>query len=252
MKTKTFVSAVILLTGASVGAEQMKPRGPKEDARAAALMQEAAKSRYTWSPDVTVVSFRFTWARDGKSGSGTFRSEIHKRAGSTYSPEGSEALPEEVREHINSMIMHRTPPRHESAQRPAGSFAVLVEGDDRGPLLMTRGDAMLSTQRVKDGRMVQVNRTMGGKRFTIDVTRFEKTSDGRYYPADFTVTWWDAATGKKLEKQTYSTEGLYSVDGQMFPKAEKVVSDKSGKTSELAIRYSDVKVESGAHKQARK
>jgi len=91
---------------------------------------------------------------------------------------------------------------------------------------------------------VQVNRVMGGKRSTIDVTEFEKAPDGqRLYPAAFTVTWWDATTGKKLEKQTYTTQGFYLVDGQMFPKAEKVVSEKDGGTTTLTIQYSDIKFE---------
>jgi hypothetical protein len=103
---------------------------------------------------------------------------------------------------------------------------------------------MQSTQRVKDGKLVQVNRMMAGKRFTIDVTEFEKSPDGqRVYPAAFTVTWWDASTGKKIEKQHYTTHGFHLADGQMFPKSEKVVSEKDGKRSTLEITYSDIKFE---------
>jgi hypothetical protein len=110
---------------------------------------------------------------------------------------------------------------------------------------MTVGDRLHSTQRVKDGKLVQVNRTMGGKRFTIDVTEFEKTPNGRVYPSAFTVTWWDAASGNRTEKQVYSTQGFQEVDGQMFPKAERVASEKDGKTSNLEIRYSNVKFDMG-------
>jgi hypothetical protein len=129
--------------------------------------------------------------------------------------------------------------------------AIVVEDEDRGPLILTVGDPMQSTQRVKDGKLVQVNRMMGSKRFTIDVTEFEKAPDGqRVYPAAFTVTWWDAATGKKLEKQTYTTQGFYWSDGQMFPKAEKVVSEKDGKTSTLTIQYAEIKFEASRPRTA--
>jgi hypothetical protein len=57
-------------------------------------------------------------------------------------------------------------------------------------------------------------------------------------PCAFTVT-----TGTRLERETYTTQGLNTIDGQMFPKAEKVVSKKEGKTSTLVIRYSDIKFE---------
>ena len=54
---------------------------------------------------------------------------------------------------------------------------------------------------------------------------------------------WDAVTGKKVETQHYSTQGFHTVEGQMFPKAEKVISDKDAKTSVLEIKYSDIKIE---------
>jgi hypothetical protein len=59
---------------------------------------------------------------------------------------------------------------------PPGQQPECCSGE-HGPLIMTVGDPMQSTQRVKDGRMVQVNRAMGGKRFTINVTEFEKSPD---------------------------------------------------------------------------
>jgi hypothetical protein len=151
------------------------------------------------------------------------------------------------------MIGHRVPPAPGAPERPQPAAVVVVEDDERGPLLLTVGDPMQSTQRVKDGKLVQVNRVMGGKRFTIDVTRFDPAPDGhRFYPADFTVTWWEAATGKKVETQHYTTEGFHVVDGQMFPKAEKVVSEKDGKTTVLVIRYAEIKFEQAPPRSAAK
>jgi len=243
MKVQTWAVALLLLTGTCVWAEKMKLRS-FEDTRAAALMQEAFRSRYTWSPDVTAVAGKFTWStKDGQGGSGTFRSVLHQRHGFTIAAEGSVPVPPEVRDHISSLIMHRTPPAHGSEQQAGGPYAVLLEDDDRGALILSAGDPMLSSQRVKDGKIVQVNRRIGLRRFTIDVTRFEKSTDGRYCPADITVTLWDAMTGKRLEKQVTSTRGFFVQEGQMFPKAEKIVADKAGKTSELDISYSDVKFE---------
>ena len=142
------------------------------------------------------------------------------------------------------MIGHRVPPVPETAECPQPPAVIVVEDDEHGPLIMTMGDPMQSTQRVKDGKLVQVNRMMGGKRFTIDVTQFEKAPDGRrVYPAAFTVTWWDASTGKMVEKQHYASHGFYLAAGQMFPKSEKVVSEKDGKRSILEIKYSDIKFE---------
>jgi hypothetical protein len=231
----------VALAAAGVVRAQDKAATAKADPRAAALMEEASKSRYTWSQDATAVSGKFTWEMDGKAGGGTFRSVFHQRGGLKMSAEGSSETPEEVREHIGSMINHRVAPPATAAKKPAPAVVIVVEDEERGPLILTVGDAMQSTQRVRDGKLVQVNRVMGGKRFTIDVTDFEKLSDGRACPAAFTVTWWDAASGKKTEKQTYTTQGFQTVDGQLFPKSERVVSEKDGKTSTLEIHYSDVK-----------
>jgi hypothetical protein len=235
-----WMAGVVSLIGAGLRADD-KTAAAKGDPRAAALMEETAKTRYTWSPEMTSVSSKFTWHNDGKSGAGTFRSMFHQKGGLTFTAEGDSEVPKDVKEHIGSLILHRTPPAPGAAHRPTPAYVIVVEDEDRGPLIMTLGDPMQSTQRVKDSRMVQVNRVMGGKRFTIDVTEFEKSPDGHAYPSAFNVTWWDAPTGKKVEKQSYSSQGFNVVDGQMFPKAEKVVSDKEGKTTTLELEYSEVK-----------
>jgi hypothetical protein len=240
-----------LMVVSSLSRADTKADSPKGDTRAAALMDEAAKTRYVWSNGVTSVSGKFTWEKDGHSGTGSFNSVLHKRGGTTYTAEGTEQVPADVKEHIGSLIGHRTPPTAAAPKHNTPAYIIVVEDDDRGPLIQTVGDQMNSTQRIKDGKMVQVNRMMGGKRFTIDVTEFEKSPDGsHFYPSAFTVTWWDAGSGKKVEKQIYTTQGFYVVDDQMFPKAEKVVSEKDGKTSTLELRYSDIKFETARQKAA--
>jgi hypothetical protein len=230
----TIAAALCLIATALHAADKPKSQG---DPRAAALLAEASKTRYVWSPNVTAVTGSFTWETDGKSGSGTFHDVFHKRG-------GLQITGEEVKDHIGSMISHRIPPSS-SAKQPQRAAVIVVEDEEHGPLIMTLGDAMQSTQRVKDSKLVQVNRVMGGKRFTIDVNEFDKAPEGRVYPSAFTVTWWDAASGKRTERQVYTTQGLDTIDGQLFPKGEKVVSDKDGKTSTLEIRYSNVKFETG-------
>ena len=251
MKLHIGIVVAFWLAGTALWAADEKSAAPKGDPRAAALLQEAAKTRYVWSPEMSVVSGKFTWEKDGNSGAGTFRSVLHQRGGLTISAEGNGEIPADVKDHIGSMIMHRVGPAPGALERPQPASVILVEDDERGPLILTLGDAMNSSQRVKDGKLVQVNRLMGGKRFTIDVTQFEKSPDGeRVYPAAFTVTWFDSATGNKLEKQKYSTQGFHLVDGQMFPKAETVVSEKGDKTTNLVIRYSDIKFETLPSKAA--
>jgi hypothetical protein len=244
MKRYLWILGVLWLAGTTLHADDSKPAPTKGDSRAAALLQDAAKTRYTWSPDVTALSGKIVWEKDGQAGSGAFRSVLRKRGGLTITSESDPQVPADLKDHVASMISHRVPPAPGTAERPQSPSVIVVEDEERGPLILTVGDPMQSTQRVKDGKLVQVNRMMAGKRFTIDVTEFEKSPDGqRVYPAAFTVTWWDASTGKKIEKQHYTTHGFHLADGQMFPKSEKVVSEKDGKRSTLEITYSDIKFE---------
>jgi hypothetical protein len=228
-----------------VQASDDKDSAAKGDPRAAALMHEAMKTRYSWSPEITAVTGKVSWELNGQAGTANFRDQLHQRNGLTFTPDNSAQVPTEVKEHVGSMISHRSPPNPKSAKRAPAPQVIVVEDDERGPLIMTVGDPMQSTQRVKDRKLVQVNRTMGGQRFTIDVSDFEESPDGRFFASTWTVTYWDAASGKRVEKQTHTTQGFQSVDGQMFPKAEKLVTEKDGKTTTLDLRYSDVKFESG-------
>ena len=242
MKLHLWMAGFVWLTGTALQAADTKDSAG--DPRAAALMKEASKTRYTWNPEMVAVSGKITWEKDGNAGAGTFRSVLRQRGGLTITADRDTQVPSDVKSHVASMIGHRVPPAPGAAQRPQPASVIVVEDEDRGPLILTVGDAMQSTQRVKDGKLVQVNRVMGGKRFTIDVTEFEKAPDGqRVFPAAFVVTWWDAASGKRVERQNFTTQGFHVVNGQMFPKSEKVVSEKDGKKSTLEIRYADIKFE---------
>jgi hypothetical protein len=104
---------VALATARPVEADQPPAKG---DPRAAALLEEAAKTRYTWSPEVTAVSGKITWDQDGQAGAATFRSVLHKRSGLKLTSENGAKVPAEVRDHLASLIGHRTPPRSSAAE----------------------------------------------------------------------------------------------------------------------------------------
>jgi hypothetical protein len=233
----------LLTAGVVVADKNLAPA--KGDPRAAALMEESAKTRYTWDFDVTAVSGKVAWEAGGSSGSATFQSVLRQRGGFTIKGEGDAPVPSEVKDHVGSLISHRTPPAPAAKEQQPASYAIVVEDESRGPLILTLGDAMQSSQRVKEGKLVQVNRTMGGKRFTIDVTEFENAPGRRFCPSAFTVSWYDAKTGKKVETQAYTTQGFNLIEGQLFPKAEKVTTDKQGKNSVLELTYSDIKFTKG-------
>src|SRR5467141_901485 len=109
MKSHVGIAGMMWLIATSWGTAETKPTAPKSDPRAAALMQAAAKTRYTWSHDVTAGSGKLDWEKDGKSGAGTFRDVLRQAGGLTFSAEGGAEVPKEAQEHIGSMISHRAP-----------------------------------------------------------------------------------------------------------------------------------------------
>lgn len=249
MKRQGWIAAACLV---SMGYCATADDAPKGDPRAAALLKEASGNRYTWSPEVTTLSGKFTWKKDGKTVEGSFRHAFGKVHALTVNIMTDDAeVKRHLQSHLGSQISHRTPPMV-NADRPPVPSVIVVEDDGKGPLIMPIGDALHSTVRVKDGKLVQVNRKMAGRRFTIETTAYEKTPNGKYYPIAFTVTWWDAESGKRIEKQTFTTTGFHKSEGQIFPKAEKIVTEKDDKTSTVEIVYSDVKFETKTEKTGMK
>jgi len=241
---RTLLSAVVL-SAAALSARAAEPTESKGDPRALALMQESHKARYSWSPSVSGVSGKFAFTIDGKAGTGTFDAVLRKRGGITVTV-SDESVKERLEHHIRSLIQHRTPAAAGST-REAIDYVIVVEDEDRGPLIMPLGDALHSTYRVKNGQLVQVNRAMHGVRFSINVQGFEKMADGRQWTTGYTVTSWKHDTGARVSHSTTTTDGFHNVGGEMFPKAEKVVLEKGGAAaSTVELKYSDIKFVSAA------
>lgn len=240
MDRRSWISLALVLACSTYGTAA-EPDGDKGDPRAAALLEEASKNRYTWSPDVVAVEGKFTRKEGDKTIEGTFRRAFRAAHGQLVITATDEDVKKAMRTHLSSLLNHRAPPAPGTPQRKPTPSVVVVEDEARGPLIMSLGDDLHSTHRVKDGKLVQVNRMMGGRRFTIDTTGYTKSPDGRFFPTNFTVTWWDAATGKRVEWQEYVTPGFHVLDGQLFPKAETIVTEKDGKKTTVEIQYSDIK-----------
>jgi hypothetical protein len=97
-----------------------------------------------------------------------------------------------------SIVQHRGPGRDPSASENPTSYR-FTEPDDSHPLgrrIEEVGDDHESAYRVRNDQILEVNRHMGKERFTITVLENTKNAEGHYLPRAFTVTFWDAETGK--------------------------------------------------------
>ncbi|MBX6311706.1 MAG: DUF3386 family protein [Isosphaeraceae bacterium] len=105
-------------------------------------------------------------------------------------------------EQLRSEVLH-----HRARPSPFGAQAEFAEPEGKHPLgrlIRLEGDRMGSSYRIAGDQIREVNRTMGGEKFSIKVLLSRKNAEGKYLPEVFTVTYWDAATGDLKKVETFS------------------------------------------------
>lgn len=190
----------------------------KADPRAYALLEAAHNNRQVMP--ATFAGFQANLIyRDGE----TTRTGklVYRRAGETQiRVEGlSEADQSWLEEKVMNLIGHRR----------GGTFA---QGDGKNPLtlgdknaygqLITLNDRMASEYRVKDGKVTEVTRTIGGQKFTITVMDTMEADPGKYLANHFSVAYRDAATNVLQRVEGYH-DSYAQIDGVWIPTGRTVI-----------------------------
>ena len=218
MKRFLWTAGIVCLLGTTLEAADTNPAPAKGDPRAASLLQEASGTRYSWSPDIAAVSGKIAWGagRQGRCRNISVRREPQRP---DHYHRGRHAGP---RRGQGARRLDDQPPRaavSRGRQLPVAGGRHRRGGRGRGPLVLTVGDPMHSTQRVKDSRLVQVNRLMGGKLLHHRRHRIEKAPDGhRVFPAAFTVTWWTPPPARRWKRNTTPLRASTWSTVRCFPK----------------------------------
>ncbi|MGH2531910.1 MAG: DUF3386 family protein [Thermomicrobiales bacterium] len=144
--------------------------------------------------------------------------------------DASEGVASWLRQEMSSMAGHRWPTTYEASD---GRYALTLDGeanDPRGRLIQFHHDPFDSSYRIREGRIVQVNRRMGQVRFSINILEHVQTADGRLLPTYFTVSFWDVSSGRLTRADGY-TDRYVVVDGVLLPESRRVLSsDDDGVT----------------------
>lgn len=171
----------------------------KDDAAAAELLSRAREGRALWEDfpgfsaniavhiDSTLEEGTIEVADDGKS---TFVG-IEKNDGPL------------LRQQLGSLLSHRLP---DASIGDGASFEQEEGLHVLGPRLRLAEESMGSIYRIHDNVVTEVNREMGNQRFTISVLDVERNAEGKYLPKVFTVSFWDAKSGKLNSTMTYYHE----------------------------------------------
>lgn len=152
--------------------------------------------------------------------------------------DGPEDLVGWTRQELASMAGHRWPTPYDQADgRWSLTFAEPIEGP-LGRKIAVHGDPFQSAYRLRDGRIGQVIRTIGTTSFTITILSHAPTPDGRFLPAEFTVSYWDTGTGRLDRSDAYSDRYL-EVDGVQLPASRRVVTAQDSGFSVRELRLAD-------------
>jgi hypothetical protein len=99
--------------------------------------------------------------------------------------------------------------------------------------------------RVRDGQIMQVNRSAGPSRFTIDILHNTVLENGKYLPSSFTVSYRDAKTGKLNKVESFS-ERYENVGGFWLPAERQEVISGEGSTSVIRYEFSGLRLNAPA------
>jgi Protein of unknown function (DUF3386) len=109
---------------------------------------------------------------------------------------GDEPVADWVREQLQSIAMHRIASGASGDAHPIVRFADEDEDHPLGRLLEFEGGQFASSYRVKDNQLTVVNRSFGEQDMTITVLDNDRNPEGGYLSRNYTVQYWDAATGR--------------------------------------------------------
>lgn len=127
-----------------------------------------------------------------------------------------------------------------------GRWTLTVANESEHPLgrlITVHDDPFKSSYRVRDGRITQVNRSMGPMSFTISMQSHTPANDGKQLPETFTVTFWDGRNGRLTRSDIY-TDRYESVGGVTLPAERRVLSAKDAGITGREIRLSNWKLRS--------
>jgi hypothetical protein len=225
--------ATVLLGFSQANAETpaSKKVADQSDPAAAKLLVDARSARGVWNDkfpgfscelnvtiDELVVTGQLTVTKEGET-----KLEMTEGAGKKW-----------VERQLQLLIDHHFP----TSAIETGAVKFLDEST-KHPLgrMITLGETAMGSEYRIDGDVVsEVNRSMGGGRFTISVMNVERNKENKYLPTVFTVTFWDKE-GNIRESDTIR-QTWQRIDGYDLPNTifEIAVGKNSRNVRELTFR----------------
>ena len=196
-------------------------QGP--DAEAVKLFQDALAARARWQ-DFPGFSAAIRGEVDGR----TFTGKVNVAAeGKVELETATEAARSWVTDQLGSIVMHRSGGSRDGGAPPVLRFADQREDHPLGRLLEFEGGEFASSYRVRDQQILVVNRRLGDLNMTINVLTNDTNPEGKFLPRNYTVQYWDAASGDLRRTETVQ-DRWEPVGGLDLPAAHTVTTADGG------------------------
>jgi hypothetical protein len=185
------------------------PEEAKENPDATKLLKEARAARAQWKnfPGFTAdVAVNF----DGVVQRGTVQVSA---TGEVQFQKLDKAAETWARRNLANTVSHRL---DNSASKDT-PCAFLDKNADHplGQAIRVLNDELHSSYRIKDKQLLEVNRAMEGRRFTISVLENRLNEDGKYLSVAFVVNFWNLETGElarsEANHQTWKRIGAFDL-----------------------------------------
>ena len=200
------------------------------------LLRQAHDAAYRLPADFVGFTAQLTCSTDEGSARGRVRVTGPSALELAFEGDAEESVRQMVHRELVSMVGHRWPQSYEEGdgryEKDLGSAGALA-----GRLVVLQGDPFSSSYGVADGHVVQVDRTMGGGRFSIVIHARSAAPDGRSLPAQFSVYHWTLDTGRLTRADSF-TDSYVVTGGVALPAARRVVSATDAGLSRRQLRLS--------------
>jgi hypothetical protein len=225
------LGAALLAAGGAARAQD-----PQPDPKAVELLREAHEQRYGWDAAFPGFEAVLTVSHGGREHRGSARVGPDLKV--DVSGIADERAATWAREALSSIAAHR---RSVPFAGSDGRYPLTFGPQDHHPAgrLVRLNDALNSTYRIRDGQIMQINRSAGPRlRFTIDIVENIRTAERKVLPRVFTVSYFVADTGELQKSETYR-DGYREVGKYLLPEFRSQVTAEDGGTASAALRLEE-------------
>ncbi len=230
----SLLSATILLVTSYLPSVLAGEGGSSDSFTAGDLLQQARENREVLSEGFPGFRSQLTVRFDGRAYRGTclFRPpgtlEFNMRDGE---------LPNAVQTTVRSMLLHRVP-----SSRTLAQAARYGEPDDH-PLgrEVLLDDEHESAYRIRNNRILQVDRRLQDPRLVLTVLSTETTASGRYLPEQVFAVLLEKDSGAVREAWTYISR-FQEVGGEYLPRSRQVIRTGNGRIRVLLVEWHGIEL----------